>query len=340
MKRPETIRPTPPVTAPRGASKHTATPVALTRTWPDGADEWASADGRRRIDLQAMLRPLRRGSGDPTWAPGSGNSIWRTTRTPDGPGVEHLIPQPNGAVRCEAYGPGAAWLVERLPELLGSVDRQEGFVPPDVLARTHRERHGWRVPRTRRVVEALVAAVLEQKVTGMEAWRAWRDLVRWYGEPAPAAPGRPDALLVVPEAQTWRQIPSWDWHRAGVDRSRSSTIVRALQSPGRLEECADLPVPHAEAKLRSLPGVGVWTVAEVAQRAWGSADLVSFRDFHLAKNVVFVLTGRMNGTDAEMAELLDHYAGHRYRVQRLVELCGAGAPRRGPRYSPQDLRAL
>lgn len=314
--------------------------VALVRRWPDGPREWAQADGRSRIDMFAILLPLRRGSGDPTWAPGPAGSFWRTTRTPEGPALERLSVEPDGSVRCEAYGPGAAWLIDRLPGLLGADDQAAGFSPPDVLARTSRERSGWRVPRTQRVVEAFVAAVLEQKVTGHEAWRAWRDLVRWHGEPAPAAPGAPETLRVVPDAATWRLIPSWDWHRAGVDRSRSGTIVKAMRSPGRLEECASLAPADAERRLRALPGVGVWTSAEVAQRALGHPDLVSFADFHLAKHVVFALTGEMGGDDEQMAELLEPYAGHRFRIQRLVELSDLGAPRRAPRYSPQDMRRI
>ena len=37
-------------------------------------------------------------------------------------------------------------------------------------------------------MEALVPAILEQKVTGTEAWRAWRGLIRTYSEPAPGPP--------------------------------------------------------------------------------------------------------------------------------------------------------
>ena len=82
--------------------------------------------------------------------------------------------------------------------------------------------------------------------------------------------------------------------------------------------------------LRALPGVGVWTSAEVRQRAHGDADAVSFGDFHVAKDLCWWLTGE-RGDDARMAELLEPYVGHRYRVQRLMELAGVSAPRRGPR---------
>jgi 3-methyladenine DNA glycosylase/8-oxoguanine DNA glycosylase len=78
----------------------------------------------------------------------------------------------------------------------------------------------------------------------------------------------------------------------------------------------------------------VWTAAEVGQRALGDADAVSFGDYHVAKDVTWALTGEALG-DAEMAELLEPYRGHRYRVQHLLELDAGTRPRRGPRMAPR-----
>lgn len=82
--------------------------------------------------------------------------------------------------------------------------------------------------------------------------------------------------------------------------------------------------------MTSLPGVGHWTWAEVAQRALGLPDEVSFGDYHVAKDIGWALTGRPVD-DAGLAELLEPWRGHRYRVQRLLELGGHHRPRRGPR---------
>jgi 3-methyladenine DNA glycosylase/8-oxoguanine DNA glycosylase len=86
--------------------------------------------------------------------------------------------------------------------------------------------------------------------------------------------------------------------------------------------------------LRSLPGIGVWTSAETRSRAHGDADAVSFGDYHIAKNVGYALTGEAVDDDG-LAELLEPYRPHRYRVQRLVELARAGRPRRGARMAPR-----
>jgi 3-methyladenine DNA glycosylase/8-oxoguanine DNA glycosylase len=182
--------------------------------------------------------------------------------------------------------------------------------------------------------------VLEQKVTGREAWSAWRRLVRWYGDAAPGpADVLPPGLYVAPDPRTVTRVPSWDWHRAGVDLSRSRTLVTAAGRAGRLEALVDRDPVDAATALRTLPGVGAWTAAEVGQRALGDSDAVSVGDFHLAKRVGHALVGAPVDDDA-MLELLEPFRGHRYRVQRLVELSGLAPARRGPRFEGRDFRAM
>jgi 3-methyladenine DNA glycosylase/8-oxoguanine DNA glycosylase len=105
-------------------------------------------------------------------------------------------------------------------------------------------------------------------------------------------------------------------------------VASALERAG-----AESPVEF-DRRVRTLPGIGVWTSAETRSRAMGDADSVSFGDYHVAANVGFVLTGEPVD-DAGLAVLLEPYAGHRHRVQRLVELAGLGRPRRGPRMAPR-----
>jgi 3-methyladenine DNA glycosylase/8-oxoguanine DNA glycosylase len=314
----------------------TATTEGARRVWSPG----------RSLDLGSLLGPLRRGSGDPTFRYDAsvqrGGGLWRATRTPGGTATLRLAVRPaDGEVVGTAWGPGADWVLDRLPALLGADDDPGGFVPTHPLLRdTWRARPGWRVPRSGRVLEALLPAVLEQKVTGREAWQAWRWLVRRHGEPAPGPAGLvPHGLLVAPDAATWARVPSWDWHRAGVDLSRSRTAVTAAGRSGRLEALVDRPRVAAGTALRTLPGVGAWTAAEVGQRAFGDADAVSVGDYHLASQVGWALVGEKIDDDA-MLELLEPYRSHRYRVQRLVEMSGVAPPRRGPRYAGRDYRAM
>ncbi|MDQ4007933.1 MAG: DNA-3-methyladenine glycosylase 2 family protein [Actinomycetota bacterium] len=299
-------------------------PTALSRvaerTWRPGFP----------CEVGAVLAPLRRGSGDPTYQV-DGGCVWRASRTPDGPGTLRLREdRATGVVRAAAWGPGGDWLLHRLPAMLGASDDPDGFAPEHPLLREALRRHpGWRVPATGLVFEALVAAALEQKVTGQEAWRGWRTLLRRYGEPAPG-PGERRGMRVLPTPAQVRAIPSWEWLRCHVDPARSKVVVRAARVADGLERTVGLPGVEVERRLRSLPGVGVWTAAEVRQRAHGDSDAVSFGDYHVAKNIGWTLTGTPTD-DAGLAELLAPYRPHRYRVQRLVEMVGGGPPRRGPR---------
>jgi 3-methyladenine DNA glycosylase/8-oxoguanine DNA glycosylase len=229
-------------------------------------------------------------------------------------------------------------VLARVPGMLGADDDRTGFQPAHpLLAELDRRYRHLRIGRSGRVFEALVPAVLEQKVVGAEAWRAWRALMLRFGEPAPGP--APAGMRVFPPARTWARIPSWEWHRAGVEGVRARTVVGAARVAGRLEEIAAMSSAEADLRLRSLPGIGLWTSAEIRQRACGDPDAVSVGDYHLPAMIGWALAGR-KVDDAGMLELLAPYAGHRYRAARLVELSGIGPPRRGPRMAPRDYRSI
>jgi 3-methyladenine DNA glycosylase/8-oxoguanine DNA glycosylase len=177
-----------------------------------------------------------------------------------------------------------------------------------------------------------VPAIIEQRVTGQEAFAGYRRLVRRFGEPAFGPFG--DRLFTPPTAHGWASIPSWEFLRASVDPARSRALVAAAKVGGRLEQLVDLTPVEARRRLMTLPGVGVWTAAEVAQRALGDPDAVSFGDFHVAKDIGWALLGRPVDDEA-LAELLEPYRGHRFRVQQLLGLAGHHRPRRGPRLAPR-----
>jgi 3-methyladenine DNA glycosylase/8-oxoguanine DNA glycosylase len=187
------------------------------------------------------------------------------------------------------------------------------------------------------VIEALVPAVLEQKVVGAEAKRAWRLLVLKFGGPAPGP--APPGMRVCPPPRTWTLIPSWEWHRAGVELVRARTIIGACRVAHRLEEIATMAPAEADHLLQALSGIGPWTSAEIRQRACGDADAVSVGDYHLPSIVGWALT-RQKVDDAGMLALLAPYAGHRHRAARLLVLSGMGPPRHGPRNAPRDYRRI
>ena len=119
------------------------------------------------------------GFGSRAWRVGSrraDGSIWRGIRTPEGTVTLRISSRPaTGDVHAEAWGSGAEWALDRLPTLLGAEDDVTGFEPRHpVLALAWRSHGDWRLTRTGLVMEALVPAVIEQKVTGQEAFRGFR----------------------------------------------------------------------------------------------------------------------------------------------------------------------
>jgi 3-methyladenine DNA glycosylase/8-oxoguanine DNA glycosylase len=339
------------------------------------------------VDVRLTLAVQGRGRGDPTFQADEAGVIWRTSLTPDGPATIRVLPcrapvqvadlsHPPGRppaqagdfteppavvtrVRAQAWGPGAEWLLDALPGALGSDDDASGFAADaHPVIRDAALRHpGLRIGRSGRLMEALVPAVLEQKVVVLEAHRAWRILLSKYGTPPPGP--APRGMRVFPGPGTWRRIPSWDWHRAGVEGVRAETIIRAASVADSLERLLTLTHEEADRKLRTIPGIGVWTSAEARQRAAGDPDAVSVGDYHLKNVVGWALAGRDRSTDEEMLALLEPFKGHRHRATRLIGLsrgiratraAGSGVgiarygtggpPRRGPRMSIRDYRSF
>lgn len=280
------------------------------------------------LDLRSTLWPLRRGRSDPTFRMLDG-VLWRATRTPAGPGAERLHQTPDGSVLVEAWGPGAAWLIERAPALCGTMDDDRDFRPAHGLLRELQRRHrGLRIGRTDAVFEAATATIIEQKVAGAEAWASWRALVRGLGEPAR---GPLAGLWTPPAPEVLARTPYHAFHAFGIERRRAETIRRVANCAGRLEESALMPPGAARSRLEALPGMGAWSAAEVALVALGDVDAVPVGDYHLPHMVGWALAGEPRGSDERMLELLEPYRGHRARVLRLLMAAGIEAPRHGPR---------
>lgn len=291
------------------------------------------------LDLMRVVMFQRRGGSDPTLVR-DGPVIWRASRTPLGTATVALRQDASGTVRAAAWGPGAEWALAQVPDLCGASDDPAAFHPGDhpLIVDAHRRSIGLRLGRTDLVFDALAGAIIEQKVTGMQAFAAWRRIVRWHGEQAPGPV--PVPLSAPPTIAAWRDIPSWSWHRAGLEPPQSRAIVEAARVGRSLVAAAERAVGGAERDrvLTSVRGVGPWTSAETRIRAFGDPDAVSVGDYHLAHEVGYALTGHRVDDDG-MLELLEPWAGQRQRVIRLIGSTGVREPRRGPRLHPEDHRA-
>ncbi|OLF08287.1 DNA-3-methyladenine glycosylase family protein [Actinophytocola xanthii] len=289
------------------------------------------------LDLAVVLAPLRRGHADPAFRRTPAGCTWLAANTAAGPGTL-AIARAGGEVLAQAWGPGTEPLLDGVPALLGAHDDDSDFrAHHPLVADLRRRMPALRLGSTSRVWDLLVPSILEQKVTGYEARRSWRELCRRFGEPAPGP--APAGMRVPPTPRAILSVPDWEWHRAGVDLARRRAIVAGARAAHRLERAVELGGRPGRDVLRTVPGVGFWTAAEVAQRAWGDADAVSVGDFHVPSIVGYALLGRKLD-DAGMLEVLAPYAPHRHRVVRYLEAAGISRPRFGPRFSPRDYRAI
>jgi 3-methyladenine DNA glycosylase/8-oxoguanine DNA glycosylase len=289
------------------------------------------------LDLRRTLGPLSRGAGDPTIRL-SGVRAWRATRTPAGPATI-AITHRDRTVHAEAWGPGAECALDGIPDLLG-LGADLGPIPTGqpLVGELARRYPGIRIPRSGAVLDALVPAILEQKVIGLSARRAWFGLIRAYGEPAPGPPEW--RLRLTPDAAVLAGLPYYTYHPFGIEQRRADLIRRVAARAAWFETIVGLPLADAYARLTAVPGIGPWTAAEVGVRALGDPDAVSVGDFHLPNLVAYALAREPRGTDARMLELLEPYRGQRARVVRLLELSGIRAPRYGPRLSIQPIDDL
>lgn len=339
--------------------------MTATSCAPAAEGEWRPSGP---YSLQQTLGVLQRGTHDPTIRV-AGTCAWLCFRHDGGPVTLRLDlagarggtggPAP-AVLRWRAWGEGARHegFAAAVVRLAGGGDDWTGFdaedfaasLPPLVL-RSRRAHPGLRLPATGRVFDALMPAVLEQKVTTIEARFAWRYLAGRFGD-APPSPtgardgdggdgsGLPAGLRLPPTPHQLRRVPSWEWHAARVDAARSRTLLRAAESAAGLDRLGGRPLDaEPGTALQSLPGIGAWTAAEVLQRSHGDPDAVSVGDYHLPGFVGEALTGRRTD-DAGMLELLRPWHGHRQRVVRLIAASGFRKQARGPRLTPRDYRRI
>jgi 3-methyladenine DNA glycosylase/8-oxoguanine DNA glycosylase len=263
------------------------------------------------------------------------NEAIRSMRTPVGPATLH-VRTVGIEIEAEAWGPGAGHALENAPGLVGAEDDHTRFVPRhEAVARAWRRHRGVRITRSGGVIHALIPAILEQKVAGVEARRAYRRMARSLGEPAPG----PFDLVLPPDPARLAMLPYFAFHPWGVERRRAEVIRAVCAKAERIEAAARAP-EEVSAVLLVFRGIGSWTVAEVARIALGDADAVSVGDFHVPNLVAWALAGEPRGSDERMLSLLEPYRGQRGRVQVLLEAANVRAPAFGPRMPVRSIATL
>jgi len=283
---------------------------------------------RRPLDLRRTLRPLHGRFANDGW--------WLAARTPDGPGSLR-VRRTRDELIGEAWGEGAGWMLGRLDSIAGLHDEPAVFeTDHPVVSPLHRSHPGDRFGRTELVFPALLVAICGQKVTGQEAARAMRGLIREFSAPAP---GPHPGLRLGPDPDAMAEAPYHRFHPLHLEKRRADLIRQVSRDAARIEALSGSDPSAAAAHLQSFSGIATWTTAKTLEVSHGDPDQVAVGDFHFKHMVVHHLTGRDRGTDEEMVELLEPFRPHRGRVIRLLHLLGH-EPSFGPRLSPRDITRM
>jgi 3-methyladenine DNA glycosylase/8-oxoguanine DNA glycosylase len=301
-----------------------------------------------RYDFAATIGAIPMGGHDPC-ARIAGGAFWWATRTPDGAATLSLRREGLDLV-ATGYGPGAQWVLEQADAVAGLRDDVTGFdelaLRHPIVAELARRHVGLRLPATGRVFQRLLRTVLEQKVTGKEAYRAYAATVRHFARPSgrgpyETAPGPLTTLLLPPAPEAVAATPYWVFHPFGVEQKRADALCRAAAVAASLEACDD--AASLTVRMTAIRGIGAWTAAEVVRVVHGDPDAVSVGDYHIPHMVAWALAGQVRAgaregapgvlapADVRMLELLEPFRGHRGRVCVLLEQSGQTAPRFGPR---------
>lgn len=270
-------------------------------------------------DFDRSLRYLSFGQ-DPGFRRVPGE-VWKAAHTPAGPASLRLERRPDG-VQARAWGAGASWLLERLPDLLGLHDAPAAFsAGAGRLGALVRRGRGVHLPRLPWVLDGLAGVILQQRVAYRDAVLARRRLIARFGAEAPG----PAGLRLPLGPRQWLALPSDDFRRAGVDGQRERCLRAAARQARRLEATA-ADRAAARALLAAIPGCGPWTVEMTMAWVLGDPDAVPVGDLHLPKLVAWALAGETRAGDARLLELLEPYRPHRFRLLRLLVEAGAGPP--------------
>ena len=195
---------------------------------------------------------------------GPTESRWNT-RTPDGPGTLHLNRSGDDRVEAEAWGPGADWMINQAPRLLGMEDDLTGFEPPPGKMADVWRSQPFLLGRTDRLWDSLIGGVFGQKVQVQNAVRARRLLAKNYGDPAPGPVGG----WVLPSPERTAELGYADFHPLGVERKRAEIILRVAREMRRLTNLEQRTPSQVQARLQQIRGIGPWTTAMVTATALG-----------------------------------------------------------------------
>jgi 3-methyladenine DNA glycosylase/8-oxoguanine DNA glycosylase len=280
----------------------------------------------RPYDLGRSLMLADLGRQNPTLRRPTTNELMRAQWTPEGPASFHVcVRHDDGAVEAEAWGPGHVWVLDQLAAHLGLDDHPPPFAGK--LGRVQRLLPGVRLGRTLDVFELLVGVVIRQRVAWRDAVATQLAMLRAHAQPAPG----PFELRLPLSAAQWCGLTTADLAGFGLERKRARTALGVAARADRIRGWTALPDEQFVAKIQAFPGVGPWTCAMVQGQGLGNPDAVPLGDDALPSMISWFFADEPRADDNRMLELLEPYAGQRFRAIHLLWAAGVQAPRRGPK---------
>jgi len=250
-------------------------------------------------------------------------SVWRAEDGPEGP-LLLMAAQNHEHFTMRAWAPAdSGWDRTSVRDMAqgwaGFADSADGIAhlldDHPLLSRVARRFALMRLSRLPNVQEAIGRGVIGQLVQVAEANRSTAQLTRHAGSPI-------GPLHAWPTTARLATMPVYEFHRhCGLSQRSARAIAAATMMDAPLRRHAAASDWGAfDARLRSIPGIGVWTSGE-ARAALGDPDAVSFGDYHLPRVVGNLLGGdepEGGWNDSHLEALLEPFRPHRARVIRLL----------------------
>ena len=275
------------------------------------------------LDLAQTMALIGMSPRDPSFRVVGRDIVGLATNTPLGAASARFAHR-GASIVVDAWGDGAEHVLARANTLTGLHDRPLAFAPEHrALAALVRRFAGLRLSAGADPIETAMHAIFGQRITSDEARQSWWRFARRYGE---AAPG-PLELFTPPRAEIVARLSRDDLFGVGLDLHRSRSLLALAREADRLRATID-DVERVTDRLRTLPGIGPWTIGLVRHFAYGDARAVPLGDWHIGRDICFALSGEERGSDARMLELLAPFAGNEGRVWRLISATGIHHPRR------------
>ncbi|MEE2755392.1 MAG: hypothetical protein VYA30_01970 [Myxococcota bacterium] len=172
----------------------------------------------------------------------------------------------------------------------------------------------------------LIRTVFQQLIEWRDAAKIWRQWVLKFGSQV-----APNGLYCPPSFEDIQRHPLGHLQACGLSLKRAAVVRELARLGNRLDGWVGDDETSLSRRLRTIPGIGNWTIEHCLGFSTNTPDVVITGDYQLPHTVAWVLANEERADDARMFDLLAPWRGQRWYVQRIIFGSDIRAPRRGPR---------